>query len=294
MVPPPVARDFAGGADATRADRLGAAEFAGIAELIGREIGLQLSPAKREMVEGRLRKRVRALGVSDLAGYCRDLLRGEGLEDELTELIDVLTTNKTDFFREPEHFRLLESRLVPDLLTAARRPRQLKIWSAACSTGAEAYTAAMVLADMQARGGRFEFAILGTDISTRVLEIARRAVYPEAFLGPVPERLRARWLMKGRAPASSGTMRVSQELRRRTRFGRMNLMDRSYPIDADVDVIFLRNVLIYFSREDQGAVISRMVDHLRPGGFLLLGHAEAMVGAGDAVEPVAPAVYRKL
>jgi len=276
-------------------DHLGDADFQRISTLIGRAVGIKLPPGKRLMVEGRLRRRLRALQLPGFADYGHYLFRQGGLESELTHLVNAVTTNKTDFYREPEHFELLHQRLVPQLL-AARRERLplLKLWSAASSTGAEPYTIAMVLADLAAQRRDFRFAVLATDISTDVLETGRRAVYPAEQLEPVPPGPRARYVMQARRAGPRPETRIVPELRRLVRFEQLNLMRDTYPYDRDVDVIFLRNVLIYFDKQDQSAVIGRLVGHLRPGGYLLLGHSESMIGTAVAMRQIAPAVFQKL
>jgi chemotaxis protein methyltransferase CheR len=276
-------------------DHLSLRDYTRIANLIGSEVGIKLPPAKRMMVEGRLRKRVRALGLASLDAYCAYLFQADGLRVERAHLINAVTTNKTDFFREPEHFELLEQRLVPALIALRRSERQplLKVWSAASSTGAEVYTLAMVLADLAAQRHDFRFAILGTDISTAVLEQGERAVYPTEQVAPVPPSKQQRYLMHARRPGTRPEVRIVPELRRLVRFARLNLMDTSYPFDRDVDVIFLRNVLIYFEKEDQEKVIMRLVEHLRPGGYLILGHSESMIGTAVTMRQVAPAVFQK-
>ena len=275
-------------------DHLSALDFSRIAKLIEGEAGIKLPPGKRLMVEGRLRKRMRALGQSDFAGYCDLLFKQGGLERELTHLINAVTTNKTDFFREAEHFDFLVEQIVPALLKSRERNPLLKIWSAASSTGAEAYTLAMVLDELLAQRHDFRFAILGTDISTAVLAQGRRAVYAAELITPVPPEMQARYFMHARRPGPRREVRVVPELRRLVRFAHLNLMEQSYPFDRDVDVIFLRNVLIYFEKADQDAVVARLVGHLRQGGYLVLGHSESMIGTSLAVRQVAPAVFQKL
>lgn len=275
-------------------DHLSALDFSRIAKLIEGEAGIKLPPGKRLMVEGRLRKRMRALGLVDFAGYCDLLFKQGGLDRELTHLINAVTTNKTDFFREVEHFDFLVEQMVPALLKGRERNPLLKLWSAASSTGAEAYTLAMVLDELLAQRHEFRFAILGTDISTAVLAQGRRAVYAAELIAPVPPEMQARYFMHARRPGPRREVRVVPELRRLVRFAHLNLMQQSYPFDRDVDVIFLRNVLIYFERADQDAVVARLVGHLRPGGYLVLGHSESMIGTSLAVRQVAPAVFQKL
>ena len=277
-------------------DHMSALDYTRISTLIGDEVGIKLPPAKRLMVEGRLRKRVRSLGLDSFAAYCAYLFKHDGLAAERPFLIDAVTTNKTDFFREAEHFECLEQRLVPDLLALRKGERQplLKVWSAASSTGAEAYTLAMVLADLAAQRKDFRFSILGTDISTTVLAQGQRAIYPAEMISPVPQAKQSRYLMFARNPAGRSEVRIVPELRRLVRFARLNLMDQTYPFDTDVDVILLRNVLIYFEKADQEKVIRRLTEHLRPGGYLLLGHSESMIGTGITMRQIAPATFQKV
>jgi chemotaxis protein methyltransferase CheR len=271
-------------------------EFARLAGLITDHVGIKLPPSKRTMVEGRLRRRVRLLGYNSLSDYCAFVLDEGGLREEFAYLIDAVTTNKTDFFREAEHFASLENEIVPKLLSQ-RRPAGrpiLKLWSAAASTGAEAYTMAMVMADVVERIGGFDFEILGTDISTEVLAQARLAIYPKEMITPVPSAMRDRYVMVGSAPRRRREIRIVPELRRKVRFVRLNLMDERYPFDSDMDVIFVRNVLIYFDKMTQDAVARRLADHLRPGGFLVFGHSESVIGSGLRLRQWAPSVFQRL
>jgi chemotaxis methyl-accepting protein methylase len=156
---------------------------------------------------------------------------------------------------------------------------RLKLWSAAASTGAEAYTLAMVLHDMAMAGHALDYAILGTDVSTEVLRVAADGIYPDDVLQAVPPHFRRRYVMNARNP-SWKVGRIVPELRSRVHFKHLNLMNAQYPVDRDVDIIFCRNVLIYFDKDTQRAVLSRLATHLRPGGFLVVGHSESMAGAG--------------
>ena len=268
-------------------------DFNRISDLIGEKVGIKLPPAKSSLVEGRLRKRMRAGGFPNLGEYCQWLFNHNGLDQELIHLIDAVTTNKTDFFREPDHYDILENMIVPELLRVRERNPLIKVWSAACSNGAEAFSAAMVLEDILRVNNTFRYAVLGTDVAISVLEHARRAVYASDWMEPVPAAMQARYVMRARRPGSRPEVRIVPELRRRTAFRHLNLMDKSYAIDRDVDVIFLRNVLIYFEKPVQEEVITRLVGHLRPGGFLLLGHSESMIGSGFSLTQIAPATFQK-
>ena len=249
--------------------------FRTIAQFIESQVGIKLPANKRLMLEGRLHKRVRALNYSDLNEYVDNLFEGDHFEHELTHLIDVVTTNKTDFFREPAHFTFMKEVAVPALLKHHGR-RGLKVWSAASSAGMEAYTAAIVLDDMVRSGTRFDFRILGTDISTAMLHLAKTAIYTRDVMAPVPPAFVKRYFLRPR-DQSSDEVRIVPELRRLTHFMRMNLMDTNYPVDRDVDIIFCRNVLIYFDKATQRKVVEQLCAHLRPGGFMMVGHSESMV-----------------
>ena len=222
------------------------------------------------------------------------LFERDGLRTEAVHLIDAVTTNKTDFFREPEHFRILVQKVLPTLLADrhAGGQAQVKLWSAACSTGAEAYTLAMVLADWREQRRGLRFSILGTDLSTEVLNVAQRAVYPEAMVAVVPPEVRHRYLLRSRDRGRQ-LVRIVPELRAWAKFARLNLMDPDYPVDRDFDVIFCRNVLIYFDKPTQHAVLQRLCQHLRPGGFLFLGHSESLAGMDLPLRSVANTVLRR-
>ncbi len=272
-------------------DSLTERQFRRLVDLIQTEVGIRLPPLKRTMVEARLRRRVRSLGLPDLAAYGEEVVEGPVSRDELVHLIDCVTTNKTDFFREPAHFDALRGTIVPEALKALPKGAPLKVWSSACSTGAEPYTIAMVLADM-AGHAPFRFQVLGTDISTQVLAQARRGVYPAEMTEAVPAALRQRFVMRSRDPEAAEA-RIVPELRQLVSFGRLNLMDASYPVERDYHVIFCRNVLIYFDRDTQRRVLDRLLGHLRPGGYLLIGHSESMACHDHPrVRQLMPTVYQ--
>ncbi len=275
-------------------DQLHERHFVKLARLVEDHSGIRLPPGKRTMVEGRLRKRVRALGLPSLAEYGRAILDGDRLDDEFTHLVDCVTTNKTDFFREPEHFAFLRDNAIPDLLEARRGANgPMKFWSAAASIGAEAYTIAMVAAEVFGLE-RSDFAVLGTDISTDVIAQARRAVYPLAFADPIPQAMQQRYVMRA-LNAARQEMRIVPEIRRVVRFQHLNLMDESYPVDRDFDVIFCRNILIYFSKPTQDGVLRRLCSHLRKGGYLILGHSESLAGSDQpSLRQVVPTVFRRV
>ncbi len=276
------------------ADTLHPRDFERLAAFIQSVAGIKMPPSKHAMVEGRIRRRVSATGAQGFAAYC-DRVFAEGEQgDEIVNLIDAVTTNKTDFFRENQHFHTLTEQVLPSLDTA-RRP--LKIWSAACSTGAEPYTLAMVLSDyMLSQRSRSQTmpapAILATDLCTTVLHTARLGIYPESMIDPVPQEMRKRYVLRGKA-SRAGMVRIAPALRAMVRFGQLNLMMQSYPVDADFDIIFCRNVLIYFDRQTQHAVLRRLCDRLLQGGVLAVGHSEAVHNFELPLAPIGHTIFRK-
>jgi chemotaxis protein methyltransferase CheR len=268
-------------------------DFQRLADYIEQYSGIKMPPSKMTMVEGRLRRRLRATGHATLRDYCSFLFDKGGLAAEAVHLIDAVTTNKTEFFREPEHFRLLVRLAIPELLAAADAPRRpLTIWSAACSIGAEPYTLAMVLADLARSSVGLRWSILATDLSTEALRAAADGIYPAAMVAPVPAEYRQRYVMRAK-DRSRDQVRIVPELRAMVRFGRANLMDAQYPMPRDLDIVFCRNVLIYFDKPTQQAVLQRLVSHLRPGGFLFLGHSETLAGFHLPLDVVGPTMFRR-
>lgn len=247
---------------------------------------------KATMLEARLQKRLRALGLRNFTEYCDFLFSPEGLEKELVPMLDVVTTNKTDFFREPDHFEHLTQKVLPDWLKRHDGAR-LSIWSAGCSTGEEPYTLAMVLAEFALNNPRFDFQILATDISTRVLEKAKAAIYAEAQVEPVPMDLKRKYLLRSKDRASA-TVRIVPELREKVRFRRLNFMDEDFGMRDQLDVIFCRNVIIYFDRPTQEKLLQRFHRQMKPGAFIFMGHSETLSGLNVPLVSVYPTVYRRL
>jgi len=269
--------------------------FQRLAAFVYQYSGIKLPPSKQTMVEGRLKRRLRALQIATLDAYCAYLFEKNGLEDESIHLIDSLTTNKTDFFREPAHFDFLARHVLPALVSEQRNP--IKVWSAACASGAEPYTLAMVIdAFLSARGpsthGRTSYSILATDLCTEVLDVAQRGVYPQDVLSPTPEPLRQKYVRTSK-DRSAGLCRIAPSLRGQVGFARLNLMDQSYAVGRDMDAIFCRNVLIYFDKPTQQAVLTKLCSHLRVGGYLFLGHSESVAGLSLPIEQVANTIFQR-
>lgn len=248
------------------------------------------------MVESRLRKRLRSLEINNFKDYCEFLFSDHGMEKELRFFIDVITTHKTEFFREPDHFEYLVQRIIPEMI--AKRGsgvnRKLNLWSAACSRGNEAYTIAIVMEEFRKRypGLNFDFTLLGTDISTDVLEDAKRAIYAHDEIQPVPLNVRQKYFLRSKDPKKN-IVRVIPQLRNKVRFRQLNLMDNDFKLREPMDIIFCRNVIIYFDKKTQDVLIQRLCKHLRPGGYLFMGHSEVLNCADIPLISTAPAVYRK-
>ena len=265
-------------------------EFALFQRLIHKVAGIWLADIKRALLVARLSRRLRDLGLSSYEAYYERVSASPG---ELIRMLDAVTTNETHFFRERAQFDLLADRVCPELeARAARglRARTLRIWSAACSTGEEPYSLAMLLHDRLGALG-WTIDILASDLSTRVLDHARAAIYRVDRLDQVPEGWVRRYFHRGIGP-EEGRARLIPALRSMVHFTRINLRDEAWAADAPYDLIFCRNVLIYFDAPSRRDVLTRMLGRLAPGGLLFLGHAESLLGLGAAVRTVIPAVYQ--
>lgn len=269
-------------------------QFKRLSNFIETEVGIKMPPVKRIMLESRLQKRLRALKLNTFDEYIEYVFNRDG--GEIVHMIDVVTTNKTDFFREPDHFVYLREHLLPHHVEQDGWGvnGRFKVWSSASSTGEEAYTLAIVLSEYKRNvAPRFDYRILGTDISTAVLETARRAVYPIDRISPVAEELKKRYFLRSR-DSSVNQVRVKQVLREKTQFHRLNLMNPTFPIRDRFHVIFCRNVIIYFDRPRQEELLRKLYSYLVPGGYLFLGHSETLAGIELPVVSVAPTVYRRV
>jgi chemotaxis protein methyltransferase CheR len=270
-------------------------EFQRLSGYIYTTCGIKLPLAKKLMLEARLQKRLRTLGVETYGEYCDYLQKSPDRENECVHMIDCVTTNKTDFFREPTHFTFLIEKLLPAFLVAQRAEgaRRMAIWSSACSTGEEPYTLAMILNEFAAQHPDFHFSVHATDISTRVLDQARNAVYPEEHVAPVPLNMKKKYLLRGK-DREKKLVRIVPELRGMVQFQRLNLMENTLMPVESMDVIFCRNVIIYFDRETQYKLLERLCRCLRTGGHLFLGHSETIHGFELPLNRISSTIYKKL
>ncbi|MFN7996743.1 MAG: CheR family methyltransferase [Bryobacteraceae bacterium] len=272
---------------------LSRAGFVRLAEFITGELGIKMPDCKLTMVQSRLLRRVRELCLQSVDEYADYFLAApHGSEREY--LINAITTNKTDFFREPDHFSFLTESVLPAYLAAnSGWCNRFRVWSAGCSSGEEPYTLAMVLGEYQNCQPGFDFAILATDISTKVLERARNGIYDESQISPVPVELRRKYMMSSRSKQEP-LARVVPELRKRVSFHQLNFMAEDYGVQDIFDAVFFRNVMIYFDRETQAAVIRKICRNLARGGYLFAGHAESLAGLDVPVKSVRASIYRKV
>jgi chemotaxis protein methyltransferase CheR len=258
-----------------------------IRNLVYEHSRIHLGPDKKALVSSRLAKRLRLLRLPDYESYTQ-LLRSSKGREELGNLVDVISTNHTHFFRENRHFEFLRDVVLPQW--RARGGGALRIWSAACSSGEEPYTLAITVAE--ALGWDVNWRIHATDISMRMLETARTGIYPTERLAHVPEEWQRRYFQRG-VGKWEGNYRVKEELRKRIDFQHLNLLQRHYPFSTKFDVIFCRNVMIYFDRETQEALVQKVSNHLIAGGYLMVGHSESLSGIRHGLTLLQPALYQR-
>lgn len=251
-----------------------------------------MPPVKKVMLQSRLQKRLRELNMASFKEYIDYVFSQEGLNNEIIHMLDVVSTNKTDFFREPVHFDFLSQTALPELTQGARN-RMIKIWSAGCSSGEEPYTIAIVMADFAEKNPGFDYSIIGTDISTQILQKAVDAVYKEDRVSIIPLETKRKYFLKSKERLNP-TVKVGSNLRKKVRFGRLNFMDNYYDIPETFDIVFCRNVLIYFDRETQEKVIQKLCDKLRPDGYFFLGHSESIMNMQVPLKQVKPTIFKRI
>ena len=267
-------------------------DFRRFQKLIHDSSGIHLSEAKKALLIGRLTRRLRALNLRDFGGY---LERVESSESERTVMLDCICTNETRFFREPRQFEFLDEQILPrwkSLAASGLRPRRVRAWSAACSTGEEPYSVAMLLRAHFGDEPGWRFDILASDLSTKVLAAAREATWSIERAGDIPAGYRMAFMLRG-VRSAEGRMQARPELRSMIEFRNLNLNEESYPVEGPFDLIFCRNVLIYFDQTTKAAVIDRLARHLAPGGLLFLGHAETITAASHGLKHAGPAAYTR-
>jgi chemotaxis protein methyltransferase CheR len=267
----------------------GEEDFAALRELVKTHTGIHLSEQKREMVYGRLSRRLRALGLDSFRAYRQILERGDS--DELVQFCNAITTNLTSFFRETHHFQYLREELLRSRAADARSSRRLRFWSAGCSSGEEPYSLAMTIHEALGDARRWDIKILATDLDTEVLGRGQRGVYEEERVRGLPAQRLERFFRK-EGTGSSARYTVAPELRELITFRELNLM-HALPMKGPFDAIFCRNVVIYFDKDTQRELFARIARLQRPGDVLFLGHSESLYRVSDEYTLVGKTIYRR-
>jgi chemotaxis protein methyltransferase CheR len=273
-------------------DTIGDPEYQFICQLVHHHSGIYLGPDKKELVTMRVAKRLRHLGIPDYESYC-EMLRTTMNKREIPELLDVISTNFTNFFREMKHFEFLKKSVLTPFATQLNgTKKEFSVWSAACSSGEEAYSIAVFLAENFANYPQCDWHVEASDISTRMLLKAERGVYAAKRV----ELPKSGWLRKYfqiGVNQWAGYYRVKKEIRSRVHFHHLNLLQAEFPFSSKFQVIFCRNVLIYFDRDTQRDLILKLANYLLPGGYLLVGHSESLTGIQHNLQVVRPSIYQK-
>ncbi|MCQ2610767.1 MAG: protein-glutamate O-methyltransferase CheR [Treponema sp.] len=276
------------------AEILSKAQFYRIASYMEQVTGIKLPESKLTMVQSRLNNRLKVLRLKNFEEYTDFVFSGSAkAEEEVINMIDLLTTNLTHFFRESQHFDFMTQQVLPQLVKeGVQRP---EIWSAGCSSGEEPYTLSIVMKEFIEKnpGSFFDYSILATDISTRILDKAIKAVYPMDTVEKLPLSIKKKYFLKGK-DSLAGQVRVKSDVRSHIHFDRLNFMNPSFSVGSKKNIIFCRNVLIYFDKPTQAAVIRKLVDCLLPDGYLFLGHSETIFGMDLPLKTVSSTVFRKI
>lgn len=267
-------------------------EFSQYRNLIYDSAGIHLGPAKKALLEARLSRRLRELGMESFSAYY-DYMTADASGEELVHLLDCVSTNETHFFREPRQFEFLEAHLFPQWTAEASedvRSRRIRIWSAGCSTGEEPFSLAMMLLDHFPSSRGWNLEITATDLSHRAISAAEKAVWPIAKAKEIPRNYLKRFMLEG-VGSQHGHMKAGPEIRSIVRFHTLNLNDKHYGVAAPFDLIFCRNVMIYFDAASRARIVDRLLNFLAPRGYLFVGHAESLSGVSDRIRHVMPTVY---
>ncbi|MDJ1469004.1 CheR family methyltransferase [Cytophagaceae bacterium DM2B3-1] len=268
------------------------ASFQRISAYISKEYGIKLPESKKPMLQGRLNKKIRSLGMTSYKEFIDYIFSEEGRKRELYNVVDLITTNKTDFYRESAHFHFLTNEFLPRYQSKRGRS-PLKIWSSACSTGEEPYTIIMEMEEYKKRHPDFSYSLLASDISIRALQAAYQGIYEQSKISSIPLDIRRTYFLQSKTDPH--VFRIKPFYRKKIIYKRINLMEDSFGLlKADYDIIFCRNVLIYFNKLTQEEVIGKLCQHLRPGGLLFLGHSESILGMQLPLKQIKPTLFQKI
>ncbi|MCX7679724.1 MAG: protein-glutamate O-methyltransferase CheR [Spirochaetes bacterium] len=268
---------------------LGDTEFEYFRNIVYRESGIRLTELKKALVQARLTKRLRQLKINSFTEYC-DYVK-HNYYNEIENLINCITTNKTDFFREARHFEFIKQYLIPQW--CEKKKRRIRIWSAGCSTGEEPYSIAIILREHFQPIDVSDVKILATDIDTEVIEKGKRGIYSADAVADVPRELATKYFLKGKG-TNEGLFKIKDIVKNMVYFRKLNLLDEKYPMKGKFDLIFCRNVIIYFDRETQRMVFDKFYEYIENDGFLFVGHSETLTGLTSKFALVTNSIYRKV
>ncbi|PTB97328.1 chemotaxis protein CheR [Marivirga lumbricoides] len=271
--------------------RLSDSEFQKLGHFIQSYNGIKMPLSKKTMLEVRLQKRLRELNISSFHEYSKLVFSAESSRTEVIKLMDCVSTNKTSFFREIIHFNYLQQHILPDFIRSNNNT--LKVWSAGCSSGEEPYSIAIAINEFIRNNGILNYQILGTDISTKILQEAKDAVYTESEISNLSFEVKKRYFLKGKGDYQDLIM-VKPAICNKILFQRFNLMDREYSVQGPFDLIFCRNVLIYFDRDVQENVIKKLCQKLKVGGYFFMGHSETIMGMKVPLKQMSPTIYKRI
>ncbi|HZL08434.1 MAG TPA: CheR family methyltransferase [Prolixibacteraceae bacterium] len=267
--------------------------FLQLGKMITERYGIKMPPDKKIMFQARLQRRLRELDIHSFDDYVLKLLSDQGESSEFSLLADYISTNKTEFFRENDHFNFMTNQFLPDFMNKGQHQPHLKIWSAGCSSGQEAYSIGITLEEfMRMKRVMFDYSIVATDISVRMLKSAKDAIYPMSQVDNLTLDIKLLYFLKSKS-MKDPKVRLVNAIREKVRVAYLNLMDDSYPLNVLFDVVFLRNTLIYFSHEIQMKVLTKVLGSLNTGGYLFIGHSESLINMRLPIQSIAPSVYVK-
>lgn len=267
-------------------------QFEKLSSYIFNHYGIKMPQEKKVTLQCRLQKRLRDLQLDNFSDYIDYVFSAEGQSNEVVHMIDTVCTNKTEFFRESEHFKILTNSILYEIINHPQFKEPLNIWSAGCSSGEEAYTIAIVTEEFQEKNRSFKYIIYGSDISSKIIRQATEAIYSEERTIGIPLVMKRKYLLRSKDREKS-KVRIKPSIRSKTVFRRQNLIDEKYDVPGNLDIIFCRNVLIYFNRPTQETVLKKLVNKLKVGGYLFLGHSESIIGMNLPLLRIKPTIFKK-
>ncbi|UCH14427.1 MAG: hypothetical protein JSV22_00315 [Bacteroidales bacterium] len=274
-------------------EQLTESQFNKLSKYIFENYGIKMPEEKKIILQCRLQKRLRELQIDSFKDYIDYVFSSDGQSKEVSHMIDVVSTNKTDFYREADHFKLLADNVLYELSSCPEFHEPMKIWSAGCSSGEEAYTIAFTIEEFHAKNHYFDYTIYGSDISFRIIKQAIEAIYREDKTTAIPMEIKRKYLLRSK-DRNNPTVRVKPNIRNKIIFSRQNLMEEKYSIPDYLDIIFCRNVLIYFNRQTQEKVLNKLINKLKEGGYLFLGHSESITSMDLPLSRIKTTVFKKI